>query len=79
MTIVQQWAAACLGSHAQLRMQCWRAIADGGLLAGVPSFQVDHSWKLEGAEERAAAVLRQQLGLKEGTAVGKHKTPMPRK
>jgi hypothetical protein len=39
---------------------------------------VDHSWKLEGAEERAAAVLRQQLGLQEG-GVRKQKKPMPAK
>ena len=39
----------------------------------VPAWlQVDHKWKLEGMEERAAWVLRQQLGLK-GRAPGKKK------
>ncbi len=49
-----------------------------GTVRPARSFQVDHSWKLEGAEERAAAVLRQQLGLQEG-GVRKQKKPMPAK
>ena len=49
----------------------WRRVCSRNLTQ-LACLQVDHKWKLEGVEERAAEVLRAQLGL-QGRAPGRRK------